>query len=133
MLPPVQESATVGLGLDPKARPWNAQARKYLEGLLLATELSSRGVDENTPESGLYCPALTTVRMEFEEVGRRCVDRLLDLVHDLPLETEAASTTARMGESRTCIASAPGPRSVPITSKCLSQALEPRKAQRDRR
>lgn len=33
-----------GMTGDPKARPWNAQARKYLKGLLLAAQLSGRGV-----------------------------------------------------------------------------------------
>jgi type IV secretory pathway TraG/TraD family ATPase VirD4 len=33
-----------GMTGDPKARPWNAQARKYLKGLLLAARLSERGV-----------------------------------------------------------------------------------------
>jgi len=28
-----------GMGADPKARPWNAQARKYLKGLMLAAHL----------------------------------------------------------------------------------------------
>jgi type IV secretion system protein VirD4 len=37
-----------GMNTDPKARPWNAQARKYLKGLLLATHLSSGGVHEWT-------------------------------------------------------------------------------------
>ena len=37
-----------GMNTDPKARPWNAQARKYLKGLLLATHLSSGGVDDWT-------------------------------------------------------------------------------------
>jgi type IV secretory pathway TraG/TraD family ATPase VirD4 len=34
-----------GMTADPKARPWNAQARKYLKGLLLAARLSGRGID----------------------------------------------------------------------------------------
>ena len=33
-----------GMTGDPKSRPWNAQARKYLKGLLLAARLSERGV-----------------------------------------------------------------------------------------
>jgi type IV secretory pathway TraG/TraD family ATPase VirD4 len=33
-----------GMTGDPKARPWNAQARKYLKGLLLAARLSGRGI-----------------------------------------------------------------------------------------
>lgn len=34
-----------GMTEDPRARPWNAQARKYLKGLLLAASLSGRGID----------------------------------------------------------------------------------------
>jgi type IV secretion system protein VirD4 len=34
-----------GMTGDPKARPWNAQARKYLKGLLLAAQLSGRGTE----------------------------------------------------------------------------------------
>jgi type IV secretory pathway TraG/TraD family ATPase VirD4 len=33
-----------GMAADPKSRPWNAQARKYLKGLLLATHLHGGGV-----------------------------------------------------------------------------------------
>src|SRR4051794_25189116 len=34
-----------GMTGDPRSRPWNAQARKYLKGLLLAARLSGRGID----------------------------------------------------------------------------------------
>ncbi len=34
-----------GMTGDPKARPWNAQARKYLKGLLLAAHVSGGGID----------------------------------------------------------------------------------------
>lgn len=34
-----------GMTDDPRSRPWNAQARKYLKGLLLAASLSGRGID----------------------------------------------------------------------------------------
>ena len=34
-----------GMNADPKSRPWNAQARKYLKGLLLAANLSGTGID----------------------------------------------------------------------------------------
>ena len=37
-----------GMTTDPKARPWNAQARKYLKGLLLAAHLSGGGIEEWT-------------------------------------------------------------------------------------
>jgi type IV secretion system protein VirD4 len=33
-----------GMTGDPRSRPWNAQARKYLKGLLLAAKLSDRGM-----------------------------------------------------------------------------------------
>jgi type IV secretion system protein VirD4 len=34
-----------GMTGDPRSRPWNAQARKYLKGLLLAARLSGRGIE----------------------------------------------------------------------------------------
>ena len=34
-----------GMTGDPRSRPWNAQARKYLKGLLLAAALSGRGIE----------------------------------------------------------------------------------------
>jgi type IV secretion system protein VirD4 len=34
-----------GMTDDPRSRPWNAQARKYLKGLLLAASASGRGID----------------------------------------------------------------------------------------
>lgn len=37
-----------GMTGDPKARPWNAQARKYLKGLLLAAHLTAGGIDQWT-------------------------------------------------------------------------------------
>ncbi|WP_460819406.1 type IV secretory system conjugative DNA transfer family protein [Nocardioides korecus] len=37
-----------GMTDDPKARPWNAQARKYLKGLLLAANASKGGIAEWT-------------------------------------------------------------------------------------
>ena len=35
-----------GMSADPKSRPWNAQARKYLKGLLLAAHLSGGGLSQ---------------------------------------------------------------------------------------
>jgi type IV secretion system protein VirD4 len=35
-----------GMTGDPKARPWNAQARKYLKGLLLAAHLTDGGIGQ---------------------------------------------------------------------------------------
>ncbi|MFP5071250.1 LacI family DNA-binding transcriptional regulator [Pseudonocardia nantongensis] len=50
-------------------------------------DVSVVGFDD-TPESGFYRPALTTVRMDFAEVGRRCVERLLGLIRDQPLQPQ---------------------------------------------
>ena len=39
-------------------------------------DVSVVGFDD-TPESAYFVPALTTIRQDFGEVGRRCVDLLL--------------------------------------------------------
>jgi len=52
-------------------------------------DISIVGFDD-TPESGFYRPALTTVRMDFAEVGRRCIERLLELINDHPLRPQPA-------------------------------------------
>jgi DNA-binding LacI/PurR family transcriptional regulator len=58
-------------------------------GCSVPEDVSVVGFDD-TPEAELYHPALTTVRMDFAEVGRQCVDRLLRLIHGEVLEpTEA--------------------------------------------
>jgi DNA-binding LacI/PurR family transcriptional regulator len=54
-------------------------------GILLALAEAERGVPEevsvvgfdDTPESAFFSPPLTTVRQDFTEVGRRCVDQLV--------------------------------------------------------
>lgn len=48
-------------------------------GVRCPDEVSVVGFDE-VPDSRYYQPALTTVRMDFREVGRKCVERLLELV-----------------------------------------------------
>lgn len=48
-------------------------------GVRCPDEISVVGFDE-VPDSRYYQPALTTVRMDFREVGRKCVERLLELV-----------------------------------------------------
>lgn len=35
---------------------------------------------DDIPEAAFFVPPLTTVRQDFEEVGRRCVARLLDRI-----------------------------------------------------
>jgi DNA-binding LacI/PurR family transcriptional regulator len=50
-------------------------------------DVSVVGFDD-TPESGFYRPALTTVQMDFAEVGRRCVERLIELINDCTLQPQ---------------------------------------------
>ncbi|MER8188521.1 LacI family DNA-binding transcriptional regulator [Kitasatospora sp. NPDC094015] len=60
-------------------------------GLLRALHEAGRRVPQDVsvvgfddlPEAAYYLPPLTTVRQDFEEVGRQCVARLLDLM-DVP-------------------------------------------------
>jgi DNA-binding LacI/PurR family transcriptional regulator len=50
-------------------------------------DISVVGFDD-TPEAAFYRPALTTVQMDFAELGRRCVERLLQLIHNRPLQPQ---------------------------------------------
>lgn len=49
------------------------------QGVSCPDEVSVVGFDD-VPDSRYYQPALTTVRMDFREMGRKCVDRILDLI-----------------------------------------------------
>lgn len=55
------------------------------KGLAVPNDVSVVGFDD-VPESGYFSPALTTVRLDFEEVGHRCVERLLGLIRGEELE-----------------------------------------------
>lgn len=57
--------------------------------LRVPQDVSVIGFDD-TPEAAFYKPGLTTVRMDFAEVGRRCFERLLRLIRDQPLEPAGA-------------------------------------------
>ena len=48
-------------------------------GRIVPTEVSVVGFDD-IPEAGYFLPPLTTVRQDFAEVGRRCIDRLMALI-----------------------------------------------------
>ena len=32
---------------------------------------------DDQPEAGYFCPPLTVIRQDFEELGRRCMDMML--------------------------------------------------------
>ena len=54
-------------------------------GRRVPEDVSVVGFDD-TPESGYYLPPLTTIRQDFGEVGRRCVELLLSLADGEPVE-----------------------------------------------
>ena len=45
-------------------------------GVRVPDDVSVVGFDDQ-PESGYFTPPLTTVRQDFEELGRRCMDIML--------------------------------------------------------
>jgi DNA-binding LacI/PurR family transcriptional regulator len=86
------------LAEDPKVTAVFTANDQMALGLFKALAEAGRSVPEDmsvvgfddTPEAAFYHPALTTVRMDFAEVGRQCVERLLRLIHGETLEpTEA--------------------------------------------
>lgn len=50
-------------------------------GVRVPEDVSVVGFDDQ-PESGYFTPPLTTVRQDFEELGRRCMDLMLDGIED---------------------------------------------------
>jgi DNA-binding LacI/PurR family transcriptional regulator len=48
-------------------------------GWRVPRDVSVVGFDD-IPESAFFQPSLTTVRLDFPEIGRRCVDRLLEMI-----------------------------------------------------
>ena len=57
-------------------------------GVRVPDDVSVVGFDDQ-PESGYFTPPLTTVRQDFEELGRRCIDLMLIAIED----GESASST----------------------------------------
>lgn len=55
-----------GMTADPKSRPWNAQARKYLKGLLLAAHHSDAGMEQ---------------WVDWIYAGERARDHIEDILH----------------------------------------------------
>jgi DNA-binding LacI/PurR family transcriptional regulator len=66
-------------------------------GVLQALQQSGRAVPsdvsivgfDDVPEAAYFQPSLTTVRLDFTEVGRRCVERLLELIRGVQLSPVA--------------------------------------------
>jgi len=54
-------------------------------GRRVPEDVSVVGFDD-VPESRFYAPGLTTIRLDFNEVGRLCVRRMLDLMKGLALD-----------------------------------------------
>lgn len=55
------------------------------EGVRVPEDISIVGFDD-VPESRYYVPGLTTIRLNFSQVGRLCVERILDLMKGLALD-----------------------------------------------
>ena len=53
-------------------------------GLTVPGDVSVLGFDD-IPEAAFFQPALTTIRLDFNEIGRRCVERLLKMIQGTPL------------------------------------------------
>lgn len=53
-------------------------------GLAVPGDVSVVGFDD-VPEAAFFQPALTTIRLDFPEIGRRCVERLLKMIQGMPL------------------------------------------------
>ena len=53
-------------------------------GLTVPGDVSVVGFDD-IPEAAFFPPALTTIRLDFTEIGRRCVERLLKMIQGTPL------------------------------------------------
>ena len=81
-------AAGARLAADPEVTAVFAANDQTALGVIRALHDAGRKVPEDvsvvgfddTPESGYFVPALTTVRQDFGEVGRRCVQLLLSLV-----------------------------------------------------
>lgn len=58
----------------------------HTSGRKIPDEISVVGFDD-IPEAAFYRPPLTTVKLDFEQVGRRCVEQLLRMIkgEELPL------------------------------------------------
>jgi DNA-binding LacI/PurR family transcriptional regulator len=68
-------------------------------GRRVPQDVSVVGFDD-IPEAGFFLPPLTTVRQNFAELGRVCIDRLLGLIRDeTPAVAEAVDTTLVVRES----------------------------------
>jgi DNA-binding LacI/PurR family transcriptional regulator len=53
-------------------------------GRQVPSDVSVVGFDD-IPEAAFFQPSLTTVRLDFPEIGRRCVERLMEMIQRIPL------------------------------------------------
>lgn len=64
-------------------------------GLRVPQDLSLVGFDD-IPEAEFFGPPLTTIRQDFDELGRRALATLIDLVHDAAAGAPAPRTAPRV-------------------------------------
>ena len=87
-------AAGVKLGRDPRVTAVFAANDQMALGVVRAlhdvgrrvpADVSVVGFDD-TPESGYFVPSLTTIRQDFAEMGRSCVELLLAMADELDIE-----------------------------------------------
>jgi DNA-binding LacI/PurR family transcriptional regulator len=64
-------------------------------GLDVPRDMSVSGFDD-IPESAHFWPPLTTVRQDFAQLGKRCVNMLVDAIHGAGADPAPATTTPRL-------------------------------------
>jgi DNA-binding LacI/PurR family transcriptional regulator len=69
----------------------------YEAGRMVPRDVSVVGFDD-IPEAGSFIPPLTTVRQDFAEVGRRCVQRILRQIRHAPVDPHTTLVPTRLVE-----------------------------------
>jgi DNA-binding LacI/PurR family transcriptional regulator len=94
---------------DPEITAVFAANDQMALGILLALREHGRAVPgevsvvgfDDIPDAAFYQPPLTTVKLDFTEVGRRCVGRLLELIRGEALEPKPPIPPALVVRSST--------------------------------
>lgn len=100
------EVTAVFVGNDPMAL--GLQSALYHAGITIPSRISIMGYD-NTPESGWFYPALTTVEQQFDAIGATALTSLVSLI-DGEAPQEELLVTPRL-VSRSSVARSGAPRS----------------------
>ncbi len=102
-------AAGLGLGGDPGVTAIFAANDQTALGVIRGLHDAGQRVPEDvsvvgfddTPESGYFLPPLTTIRQDFGEVGRRCVQLLLSLADGEPVDRHVVVPAELVGRAST--------------------------------